>query len=105
MFMINFKRIGKRIKTARNENGFTQEAFSEILGITTEHLSRIETGSYRPSLGLIEKISSALDIPEEVIMFGDKRLSTPNTRLSNKIEALSADKQKALETIVDLMSE
>ncbi len=103
--MINFKLIGKRIKTARNEKGFTQEAFSEILGISTEHLSRIETGSYRPSLGLIEKISSALEIPEEVIMFGEKTETSPNTRLANKIEALNYKKQEAIETLVDLMSE
>ncbi len=103
--MINFKLIGKRIKTARNEKGFTQEAFSEILGISTEHLSRIETGSYRPSLGLIEKISSALQMSEEVIMFGERNHDNSNLRLANKIESLSPKKQDAIEVLIDLMNE
>ncbi len=103
--MINFKLIGKRIKTFRTKNGFTQEAFSEILGISTEHLSRIETGSYRPSLGLIEKISDALNLSEEEIMFGGKRVKTKNSELAEKIACLPESKQKAIEQIIDLISE
>lgn len=48
--MINFKAIGQRNKRLRKENNLTQEKLSELLNISTEHLSRIETGSYRLSL-------------------------------------------------------
>lgn len=103
--MINFKIIGQRIKNGRRKNGFTQESFSELLDISTEHLSRIETGTYRPSLSLIEKISSALEISEEELMFGSKHELEVASNLTNKIMSLSPQKQEAVKNIIDLISE
>ena len=103
--MINFKMIGQRIKNCRKKNGFTQEAFSELIGISTEHLSRIETGNYRPSLSLIEKISVILEVSEEELMFGSTREVETSAKLANKIMCLSPQKQKALEAIINLISE
>ncbi|MBQ3602418.1 MAG: helix-turn-helix transcriptional regulator [Clostridia bacterium] len=102
--MINFKLIGQRIKNARNEKGYTQEQFSEILEISVEHLSRIETGSCRPSLQLIEKICNRLEASEEAIMFGNKD-NKPSNELINKIACLSPEKQQAISMIVDLIEE
>lgn len=103
--MINFKMIGQRIRNGRKTKGFTQEAFSELLGISTEHLSRIETGSYRPSLSLIEKISSILEITEEELMFGREIEAETAAMLVSKINALPLKKQEAVEKIIDLISE
>lgn len=103
--MINFKTIGQRIKTKRREKGFTQETFSELIDISTEHLSRIETGAYRPSLSLIEKISTILEISEEELMFGAKHELEVATKLTNKIMCLSPQKQEAIENIINLISE
>lgn len=103
--MINFKLIGQRVKNARREKGFTQESFSELLGISTEHLSRIETGAYRPSLQLIEKICCVLEITEEELMFGNKSDTKATTELTNKIACLSPQKQQAIELIIDLISD
>lgn len=102
--MINFMMIGKRIKEGRKEKGFTQETFSEMIDISTEHLSRIENGAYRPSLSLIEKISNALDTTEQDLMFGTKNETAHIARLANKIACLSAEKQQAIENIIDLIS-
>lgn len=102
--MINFKLIGQRIKNARNEKGYTQEQFSEILEISVEHLSRIETGSCRPSLQLIEKICNRLETSEEAIMFGNKD-NKPSNELINKIACLSPEKRQAISMIVDLIEE
>ncbi|MBQ2964309.1 MAG: helix-turn-helix transcriptional regulator [Clostridia bacterium] len=103
--MINFKQIGQRVKNARNENGYTQEEFSEMLGVSVEHLSRIETGSCRPSLNLIERICKALQVSEEAIMFGNINANSQHSELANKIACLSIEKQQALNVIIDLISE
>lgn len=103
--MINFKLIGQRVKNARREKNYTQESFSELLGISTEHLSRIETGSYRPSLRLVEKICEVLEITEESLMFGNKADTQNNTELANKIACLSPEKQQAISIIIDLISD
>lgn len=103
--MINFKLIGQRIKNSRRKKGFTQEVFSELLGISIEHLSRIETGSCRPSLQLIEKICIILETTEESLMFGDKSSNKNNTELANKIACLSPEKQQAISIIINLISD
>lgn len=99
--MLNFDLIGKRIKKLRLEKHLTQEKLSELLNISIEHLSRIESGAYRPSLGLIEKISTALETDEAYLMFGNYDVSGIDKELYDKLESLEEDKKQALLTIIN----
>lgn len=103
--MINFKAIGQRIRRIRKENNLTQESLAEILNISTEHLSRIETGSYRPSLSLIEKVSEKFEIDEQILMFGCTLNESKDKELYDMIECLSEDKKKAMMTVISLISD
>lgn len=103
--MINFKAMGRRVRDERKNRGMTQEFLSELLDISTEHLSRIETGSYRPSLTLIEKISEILQIDEETLMFGTMVEANLNKELIYKFDNLSPNKKQAVQNIIDLISE
>lgn len=38
--------IGKRLQTARENNGYTQETFAEALDVGVEHYRKIELGMY-----------------------------------------------------------
>lgn len=101
--MINFELVGLRIKSLRRQNNITQEKLSEMLNITTEHLSRIETGTYRPSIKLIEHICQAFDIDEQYLLFGVRSTSDKNLALIEKISILSDHQRKAIEIILDSM--
>ncbi len=57
--------LGKRIKEIRKSKGFTQDALAEKIGIDSKHLSRVECGKNNPSLDLLYKIASVLDIDTE----------------------------------------
>ena len=105
LVMINFKAIGQRIKTYRKLNGLTQEKLAEMIEVSTEHLSRIETGAYRPSLLLIEKISEIFNIDESELMFGSIYEINTNTELVDKIELLPTKKKQAVSLIIDLITE
>lgn len=48
--------IGKRI-----EKGMTQSELARKIGTKQSAVSRIESGNYNPSIGLLEKIAKALD--------------------------------------------
>ena len=102
--MINFKALGQRIRDERKKRNLTQEKFSEILDITPQHLSRIESG-FRPSLVLIEKISSVLEVDEAEIMFGAKSDEEEVKDLMNKICSMDAKKRHAVERMIDIISE
>lgn len=42
--------IGRRLKAIRKENGYTQEEFSEILGVSLNYYGKIERGQSRLSI-------------------------------------------------------
>ena len=65
--MDNKKLLGKRIKEIRKYKGFTQEQLSEMIDIETSSLSGIESGRFFPSLHVLDKIASALNV--ELIEF------------------------------------
>lgn len=54
--------LGKRIKELRKSKNFTQDKFAELIEIDAKHLSRIECAKTQPSLNLLKKISSVLEI-------------------------------------------
>ncbi len=60
--MDNKKLLGKRIKEIRKFRGLTQEKLSEMIDLETSSLSGIESGRFYPSLHVLEKIASALEV-------------------------------------------
>ena len=52
--------LGQRIQYLRKERKLTQEALAEIVGIDQKNISKIENGSYHPSLSTLKRIADAL---------------------------------------------
>ena len=57
------QQFGKRLLAIRKERGLTQEAFSELVGISVDFLSLIERGRNAPSFEVLEKFSEKLKMP------------------------------------------
>jgi transcriptional regulator with XRE-family HTH domain len=57
------QQFGKRLLAIRQERGLTQEAFSELVGISVDFLSLIERGRNSPSFEVLEKFSERLKVP------------------------------------------
>ncbi|MDW7661644.1 MAG: helix-turn-helix transcriptional regulator [Bacillota bacterium] len=51
----------KRMKIARIESDVSQEQLAEIVGVTRQTISLIESGNYNPSLNLCIEICKALN--------------------------------------------
>jgi transcriptional regulator with XRE-family HTH domain len=62
----------------RQERGLTQEAFSELVGISVDFLSLIELGRNSPSFEVLEKFSERLKMP--VRDFFDFGTTSPKRR-------------------------
>jgi putative transcriptional regulator len=56
----------------REGRGYTQQTFSEAVGISRSHYSQIETGEKEPSLKVSLKIKRVLDYPYDDIFFNQK---------------------------------
>ena len=50
----------KKLQTLREGAGYTQQTFSERLGVSRSHYAQIESGDKNPSLKLSLKIKQAL---------------------------------------------
>lgn len=65
------KLLGAKISGIRKGRGFSQMQFAEMLGISTNALSIIETGNGFLTAETLEKILTHLDLePEELFTFG-----------------------------------
>ena len=56
---------GRRIRAFRKLKGFTQEGFAKRLGVSVSILGEIERGNRMPSLDLLMRIVSLLNISIE----------------------------------------
>jgi transcriptional regulator with XRE-family HTH domain len=60
--MSDKKIIGKNIQTYRKKLGFTQESFSEFLGINRSELSYYESGNRQAPISVISKAADVFGV-------------------------------------------
>ncbi len=61
--------IGDNIRTARKRKGFTQEELAVQIGVTSQAVSRWESGSGMPDISMIVPIAQVLSVSTD-ILFG-----------------------------------
>lgn len=62
--------IGHRLRQKRNELGLTREKFAELADIGTGYYGQLEVGTSQMSIDTLVKISRAMHLPMEYILFG-----------------------------------
>ena len=68
---MDYRKIGKRIRDARNAKGLTQEYIAEKLDIDPSFISRIENGHNKGSFETYVKICALLDTTLDYITRDD----------------------------------
>lgn len=96
--MDNKKLLGKRIKEIRKSFGYTQEKFSEMIGIETSSLSGIESGRFFPSLHILDKMSNVLNVPL-VEFFNFFSVDLPQN-LEEEISLIVKSQDKAVKELI-----
>lgn len=64
--------VGQNIKREREKAGYTQERFSELIGIGPKSLSAIERGTVGVSLSLLLRITKLLGITTDSILLAEQ---------------------------------
>lgn len=64
------RKIGARIRLARESAGFTRDEFSERIEISAQFLTDIERGRTGPSITTLCKICDTLAVPTDSILRG-----------------------------------
>jgi len=113
--------IGRAIYALRKEKGLKLEEVALDAGTDSGHLSRIETGSRKPSLPMLEKIAAAMGVRASLIVamaegegvpnaagqilnVGDADLSEESIQLRQHFRTLTVDNQRALLEIAKVLN-
>lgn len=56
-------RLENRLRVARAERDISQAALAELVGVSRQTISSIETGQYTPSALLAFRLADALEMP------------------------------------------
>lgn len=100
--MIDYYEIGQRVRKFRKAYGLSQEELAEKIGISTTHMSHIETGNTKLSLQVLVDLSLALEVKTDELLFD----SAPSDKgdcaaeIAGLIESCSAAEAKLLKEII-----
>ena len=106
--------INKKITILRNEYELTQAEFGDKIGVSRGHVAALESGKYKPSIKLLNKIYREFNITDRILNLSiedyveEIKMFNPNHKWStfptNKEIELEKELKKQLETI-DLLKE
>lgn len=66
------KKVGQRIRSARQTHNYTREYLAELADISPKFLYEVETGKKGCSTYVLYRIANALELKSDYIIYGDK---------------------------------
>ena len=102
--MTNIKKLlGAKISQIRKERGFSQIKFAEMLGLSTNALSIIETSNGFLTAETLEKILEKLNLePDELFSFGGIKTNDElHKNILKNLETIKSDRAKLV--VVDTL--
>lgn len=87
---LNYKLVGRRIRTIRKKRGMTQERLAELAEISPQHCSGIETGAAKVSLPALVKIANALNATMDELLL-DSISAVEKPSLMKEVETVFGD--------------
>lgn len=85
--MINQIKIGAFLRQLRKENGLTQEELAEKFGVSSRSVSRWETGSTMPELGLLVDLADYYRIDIKELIDGERKEEVMNSETKEVLKA------------------
>lgn len=99
--------LGERIKEIRKSRGLTQEKLSELSGIASKYLSKVEVGKNYPSLECLDKLGKSLGVElNDFFNYNHLQLGvTQKPKIEKMIDALNEDQRRFLIKIIKVLGE
>ncbi|KLU65583.1 MULTISPECIES: helix-turn-helix transcriptional regulator [Desulfosporosinus] len=77
--------VGKNIKLFRQTKGLTQERLAELVNVSSSYIGYLERGLRSPSLDLLARIGTALDVEPTVLLDTSSEETEPILRKLNAL--------------------
>jgi transcriptional regulator with XRE-family HTH domain len=62
------KKLGEAIRSARREQGFSQEAFAAHVGLDRSYFGAVERGEFNITLATLLKVAAGLGMPASTLL-------------------------------------
>ena len=95
---MNYYAIGQRIRKIRKAHKLSQEQLAEYVGISTTHMSHIETGNTKLSLPVLVDLAEVLEVHTDELLYDNNIIdrSSAMDEISHLLEDCSAQQIKIL---------
>lgn len=94
--------IPGKLAQIRKEKGLSQQALADAIGLHVNQIKRYESGSSQPSLETLKKISKALRVSIDSLVFDDSEIG-PDDALRLQFEAVSRMPKAEQDIILELL--
>lgn len=99
---MDYYAIGQRIRKIRKAHGLSQEELAEKVGISTTHMSHIETGNTKLSLSVFVDLAAALEVRADELL-NDGTPAERSKSVEEIIRALDTCSTQQIKIIEDLV--
>jgi len=99
---MDYYAIGQRIRKFRKSRGLSQEELAEKIGISTTHMSHIETGNTKLSLPVFVDLASVLEVRADELL-SDSNPGTRSAAIEEIIHILESCSTQQIRIIEDIL--
>lgn len=99
---MDYYEIGQRVRKFRKAHQLSQEELAERIGISTTHMSHIETGNTKLSLPVLVSLATALEVSADDLLFDNTVVTRDSVidDLTSLLENCSVAQVKVLKDII-----
>lgn len=104
---MDYYEIGQRIRRIRKARKLSQEELAERVGISTTHMSHIETGNTKLSLPVLVDMARALEVQTDSLLYDEPRnsVTTAMNDIAAVLEECDAKQARAIADMVKAMKQ
>ena len=97
--------VGERIRELREVQNYTREAFAEKVDISAKFLYEIETGKKGFSADILRRISTALSVSCDYIMYGEEKGHYSSEKVMCILEKMKPTEVCKIQNILQILYE
>lgn len=90
--------FGEILKRLRQEKHLSQQSLADLIGVHVRQISKYEMGTSMPTLERIRRMSEALDVSADELVFGSTK--RPRSAVDSIKNPVLADRLRTLEQMV-----
>ncbi len=104
---MDYYAIGQRIRKVRKARGLSQKKLAEKVGISTTHMSHIETANTKMSLPTFVELASVLEVRTDELLYDDRPedRSTSIAYITELLDDCTIQQVRIIEDIVKAAKE